>query len=251
MAIKVFYSWQSDVRPNRNFIRSALDGAVGEINKQFAVDEAQREIVVDQDTQGLPGSPGIADAILQKIRASDIFVADLTFIDSGSGERRLPNPNVMLEYGYALHTLGDAKIIGIFNEAHGSPEQLPFDLGHRRWPIRFNLDSDQQNRAAEKQALTRALKAAIDSIVSQFQEQGLSVTPFPASAAGDGIGRLRSDSDFLCVASDYSDATIKLAPGPYVFLRLMPTQALPELGEVEAYRIAQRNLRPMTGHERS
>jgi hypothetical protein len=143
MAVRLFYSWQSDRRQNRNFIRSALEAAVKGLRQDLALEEAQRDIALDQDTQGLPGSPAIADAILTKIRSADIFIGDLTFIDGNVGShtaddtRRTPNPNVMLEYGYALHVLGDAKIIGVFNEAYGSPQQLPFDLAHRRWPIRI------------------------------------------------------------------------------------------------------------------
>ena len=84
---------------------------------------------------------------------------NLTFITDSSA-RRTPNPNVMLEYGYALHALGDGKIVGVFNEAHGSPENLPFDLAHRRWPIRFNL-SDESDKDHEKKSLKGALVRAM------------------------------------------------------------------------------------------
>src|SRR5581483_8909514 len=119
MPIKIFYSWQSDTSLNRNFVRRALDAAVESLRAELEVNEPERDMVVDQDTQGLPGSPPIAEAILTKIRDADIFVADLTFVDNGAGQRRLPNPNVMLEYGYALHALGDQRVVGVFNEAFG------------------------------------------------------------------------------------------------------------------------------------
>jgi endonuclease/exonuclease/phosphatase family metal-dependent hydrolase len=64
MAVRVFYSWQSDRGQNRNFVRSALRAAIKELRQDLALDEAQRDITLDQDTQGLPGSPAIADAIL-------------------------------------------------------------------------------------------------------------------------------------------------------------------------------------------
>lgn len=38
-----------------------------------------RDLEIDQDTQGVPGSPPIAETILAKIDVADIFVADLTF----------------------------------------------------------------------------------------------------------------------------------------------------------------------------
>jgi hypothetical protein len=257
MPVRVFYSWQSDRSQNRNFIRTALNSAAVELQEKLALDEPQREIVIDQDTQGLPGSPGIAEAILTKIRSTDIFVADLTFIDdtasASASTRRTPNPNVMLEYGYALHALSDARIIGVFNEQFGLPQELPFDLAHRRWPIRFSLQ-DGIDRQAEKKRLISALKEAIRSITSQFEQhdQGAaspSPLPFPAAPAGDGVGRLRSESDFLCVAeyTDTADQTIVLPKGPYMFLRLTPTRAIATMGDVETYRIAQASLQPMQG----
>jgi hypothetical protein len=255
MAVRVFYSWQSDRGQNRNFVRSALRAAIKELRQDLALDEAQRDITLDQDTQGLPGSPAIADAILTKIRSADVFVGDLTFIDGDAGTdapdktRRTPNPNVMLEYGYALHALGDAKIIGVFNEAYGSPQQLPFDLAHRRWPIRFNLpDEASGKRQDQKQPLTAALKNAVRSIISQFEEPGPPAgvpAPFPAAEPGDGVGRLRHAQDFLCIDSASDSKPIWLRQGSYAFLRLIPTTTMPEMGEVEAYRIAQAHLQPM------
>jgi hypothetical protein len=252
MSVKIFYSWQSDQPQNRAFVRSAIGAAIKELRQDLSLEEAQRDIVADQDTQGVPGSPGIAEAILTKIRAADVFVADLTFISKTSSDdttRHTPNPNVMLEYGYALHALGDGKIIGIFNEAHGSPKELPFDLAHRRWPIRFNLASTTANNNADQQKknLKDTLKLAIKAIISQYDETPLQ-TPlrpvFISAEAGDGVGRLRSAQDFLCFDS-HQDKPIWLRTGPYSFLRLIPTVETLELGEVEAYKIAQANLQPM------
>lgn len=251
MAVKIFYSWQSDQKQNRNFIRSALDLAIKELRQDLSLEEAKRDIVADQDTLGVPGSPSIADAILQKIRNTEVFVADLTFIDKNTNHdgRQTPNPNVMLEYGYALHALGDGKVIGVFNEAHGSPKDLPFDLAHRRWPIRFNLspDSTSETRKIEKKSLSEILKKAIRGIVSQYDERStVIVAPFVPAEPGDGVGRLRHAQFPLCISSG-SGKPIWLRPGPYSFFRLIPLVAMDELGEVEAYQIAQRNLQPMAG----
>src|SRR5262245_44114293 len=132
MPINVFFSWQSDQPHNRNFIRSALSQAIKELRQDSTLDEAQRDIVVDQDTQGVPGSPSVAETILGKIRLADVFLADLTFIQTATerahSNRLCPNPNVMLEYGYALHSLGEGKIIAVLNDAFGPPKELPFDL---------------------------------------------------------------------------------------------------------------------------
>jgi hypothetical protein len=163
MPVKVFYSWQSDIRPNRNFIRTALEEAAAELQEELALDEPDREIVIDQDTQGLPGSPAIAESILTKIRSTDIFVADLTFIDApnGSGRRRTPNPNVMFEYGYALHALSDARIIGVFNESFGLPDRLPFDLAHRRFASNLPKTVKKQLKSNALYPLLRQRYAAL------------------------------------------------------------------------------------------
>jgi hypothetical protein len=222
------------------------------LRQDTTLEEAKRDIIADQDTQGVPGSPGVAETILDKIRLADIFVADLTPIQTDEerklGGRACPNPNVMLEYGYALHALGEGKIIGVLNEFHGSPKDLPFDLSHRRWPIRFALSNNNSHeRDKEKKALRDNLRGAIRSIISQFDEQPSTTgSPFQVTEPGDGIGRLRHAQDYLCLPSNAQKA-VWLKQGPYSFLRFIPSSATEPLGEVEAYKIAQANLQPMGG----
>lgn len=94
----VFYSWQSDrpIRENRAFIKEALELAIKELNGD--VDDADRpddRVELDHDTKGLPGSPDISSAILQKIDLADAFVADVTPIaitnaENGRAPRQLP-----------------------------------------------------------------------------------------------------------------------------------------------------------------
>lgn len=261
MPLRVFYSWQSDRRQNRNFIRSVLKSAIKELREDLALEEAQRDIVLDQDTQGLPGTPAIADAILTKIRSAEAFVADLTFVDDNlnadtADDRRTPNSNVMLEYGYALHALSEARIIGLLNEAFGHPRDLPFDLAHRRWPIRFNLPDNASpgERASEHKRIAPILRDALRSIISQFGGSGAPTPqspPFPLAAPGDGVGRLRNVIDFLCLTSAEEGKPVWLAKGPYAFLRLVPGVEMPHLGDVDAYKIAQAYLQPMDGARHS
>ena len=141
MAISIFYSWQSDLlnNTNRSLIRRALDDAVKKINIDLSVEEPIR---VDQDTQDIPGSPPITETILQKIAECSVFVPDVSFVVGRKEGRLSPNPNVMIEYGYALKVCGDARIIPIFNEASGDWEMLPFDMRHKRRP---RLTTQDQN----------------------------------------------------------------------------------------------------------
>ena len=129
MAFTIFYAWQSDRDESlcKNLIREALNEA--------AAEDLGIDIVIDQDTQNVPGSPSIPDTILEKIAASEAVVADLTLTHTSDKQvepkKRSSNPNVMLEYGYALRA-GDQCIIGVINTAFGQIEELAFDLRHKR-----------------------------------------------------------------------------------------------------------------------
>lgn len=179
MAFKVFYAWQSD-RPNnlcRGLIRQALDRAAAILNEDLTIEDAERSVQIDQDTQGVPGSPGVADTILEKIRSCDAFVPDLTIIHDGSSARQAPNPNVLIEYGYALHAIGDRRIIGVLNEGFGTPDDLPFDLRHKKWPVRYvasdsgDTEEAQQQRRAARDRLAATLADAIREILRVFAQE--------------------------------------------------------------------------------
>jgi hypothetical protein len=92
--------------------------------------------VVDRDTQGVPGVPPIVDTIFHKIDSATIFVPDLTFVGKRIDRRPTPNPNVLVEYGWALKSLRYTRIIPVMNVAFGepTPETMPFDMRHLRHP---------------------------------------------------------------------------------------------------------------------
>src|SRR5271168_3534317 len=104
MSSTVFFSWQADTptRENRNFIERALDRAARRIGDDTTIEKATRELAVDRDTKGVPGSPPIVETIFSKIDQASIFVPDLTFIGTRADGRKTPNPNVLIEYGWAL-----------------------------------------------------------------------------------------------------------------------------------------------------
>lgn len=121
----IFYSWQSDIKVSRNFISDCLD----KLRKKM------KDIVlcdIDRDTQGLAGAPDIGDSIYEKIDSADIFIADVTIINRDFVGRKTPNPNVMIELGYAIKSLGWDRIILLYNKDFGEIEELPFDINHRR-----------------------------------------------------------------------------------------------------------------------
>ncbi|MGB8192315.1 MAG: hypothetical protein WCF67_10375, partial [Chitinophagaceae bacterium] len=130
---RIFYSWQSDLPKltNLNAIRQVLRDASSMIESEIE----DIRIEIDEATRDLPGSPNIPKAIFGKISASDIFVCDVTTINTNTSAdlRRVPNPNVLIELGYAVATLGWDRIIMLFNTVHGNfPNDLPFDIDRHR-----------------------------------------------------------------------------------------------------------------------
>ena len=162
--MKIFYSWQTDTPNNigKRFIREALDDAVSEISETMDLDEAERPNV-DQDTQGVMGSPPIAETIFQKIRDSQVVVADVTIVGETPKNKKLINSNVAIELGYAHGHHGDHVLMTVMNIHYGSEEKLPFDLSHRRWPVRFDLapGTTKTQRDAAKKTLAKEFSAIL------------------------------------------------------------------------------------------
>ena len=180
MADTIFYSWQMDTpqRENKNLLREELSKAIATINAELGIDDAVR---IDHDTKDVPGNPVIIDTILKKIAACRIFAPDVTFVAVTSDGKKVPNPNVLVELGYALEVLGDRKSLILMNEHFGSPDDLPFDIGHRRWPITYNLAPDAPKkardaaRAALQQQLVPALRDLLKETAVESREEPLPV----------------------------------------------------------------------------
>ena len=177
----VFYSWQSDLPNscNRGFIQQALENAAAAI---VADDTVAIEPVVDRDTQGVPGSPEIASTIFAKITAADVFVADISIVSRPAEGRPAPNPNVLIELGYALKALGHERIILIFNRVFGKIEELPFDLRMRR-VLLYEMPAESKERAPERKTLERRLHDAIRTALDNLPSTDVGTLPIPAIAA--------------------------------------------------------------------
>lgn len=148
----VFYSWQSDLPnpSNRSFIEKALEKAV----KAIADDESIKvQPVIDRDTAGVGGSPDIAATIFGKIEKADVFVADVSIINNdASAGRKVPNPNVLIELGYALKVLGHNRVILVMNKEFGGLESLPFDLRTRRV---LTYDTQQEKKKEQSELASK------------------------------------------------------------------------------------------------
>ncbi len=137
----IFYSWQSDIKASRNFISDCMKRLL-----QKLVDLAAIEI--SRDTEGIAGAPNIGDTIYEKIDRADIFVADVTIINAGTTGRKTPNPNVLIELGYAIKTLGWNRIILFYDRDFGPVEELPFDINHQRMTC-YSLEEQSKSQARD------------------------------------------------------------------------------------------------------
>ncbi len=166
---KIFYSWQSDLpnSTNRSFIEKALENTAKSIR---ADDSIKVEPVIDRDTAGVPGSPDIAGTIFAKIEESQVFVCDVSIINEGEKSRPTPNPNVLIELGYALKTLGSERILMVMNTVFGKPELLPFDLSRKR-VVTYYMPEEYENRATERKKLEAQLDTALRTILTQIKIQ--------------------------------------------------------------------------------
>jgi hypothetical protein len=184
----VFYSWQSDLdaKTNRFYIADALEKAV-KLLKREGLEVDPR---IDQDARDCPGAPDIATELFRKIRACRVFVADVSIINAGAvipgrgfwvGEERpegempcrpTPNPNVMIELGYAAHALTWDRVICVVNEAYGEVEKLPFDI-RPRGMVRFNLlpTAEEEERKQKKEALRDCLKGALEVAIARNEAE--------------------------------------------------------------------------------
>lgn len=167
MEVNIFYSWQSDLPNNKNrgFIQDCLEKAVRLISRE----KIHLDIAVERDTKGVSGTPDIASSIFSKIDNSKIFIGDISIINSSSNDRKMPNPNVLIELGYAAKTLGWNSIISIFNTEFGKIEDLPFDLRFRR-PLTYKIEN-LDNKTEDRAKLIDILKNEINSIIQKEQSK--------------------------------------------------------------------------------
>lgn len=167
--ITIFYSWQSDLPGNetRNIIQDGIKDAVRLLRDTV-------DIEADRDTKGEYGSPDIANTIFTKIDECDIFVADVSAVckyevtdkDGNVKTKYMPNPNVMLELGYATHVVGCDNVICVLNADYGAPEDMPFDIASRRLTP-FSLKDGSSKGDAK-----RFIKSVIQETVEHILENG-------------------------------------------------------------------------------
>jgi hypothetical protein len=176
----VFWSWQNDLTPktNRSFLREAIAIAVDRVSAELDVEDVER-LELDHDTKASPGMTDISQTILTKIANASVMIADVTPIGETSAGKALPNPNVMVELGYGLHSLGFERIIAILNTASGyGVEDLPFDIRHRRiltYELSHTATKDQFK--AVRESLVKQLASAIQLNIRVVRDTRSAASP--------------------------------------------------------------------------
>jgi hypothetical protein len=250
----VFYSWQSDSpnASNRSFIKKAAERAIGLLAADAELESAARDdsdIVLDQDTQGVPGNPGIADTILAKIDACDVFLADVTLVAETPMGKKLINSNVALELGYAFGKHTSRVSILVMNTAFGQPKELPFDLAHRRHPIIYHLPDthDQEARATALEELAKQLASAL-KVHAARSRGGAPLVAFQRQESVATPARYWPQEEKLIPPSHDGQGGARVADEARMFyLRVWPDRPLPLLSNVEAHDLVPR--RALDGDE--
>ncbi len=161
--MKIFYSWQSDLQNSecRGFIQGCIDKVVKNYNGTLFIE-------ADRDTKNETGTPDITATIFDKIADCDLFIADISIINKQKysvfhrKQRPTPNPNVLLELGYASCVLGWERIICIYNTDYSDIESLPFDLRQRRITT-YSLKG--RNKSEVRYSIVSAISATIDGLM--------------------------------------------------------------------------------------
>lgn len=129
----LFFSWQSDDTKSQKILESKLQAAIDFLKENEGID-----LTIDYSTLGKSGMASIDQTILEKIDACDIFLADITPLISyskteGNGQsviKEMPNPNVLLELGYAMSAIGVDYVIPVAHQGKWVAANLPFDINH-------------------------------------------------------------------------------------------------------------------------
>jgi hypothetical protein len=90
--------------------------------------------------------------------------------------------------------LGSDKVICILNTAHGTTEDLPFDLKHKRHPIQYLLKQDSDDKEQQKASLEKALYNAIHPII-QLAQSTAQKTILSANPSHEDIFNVIMSSD--------------------------------------------------------
>ena len=249
--MKVFYSWQSDSpdRVNRGFIREAAETAIAALAEGQTFEEAERP-ELDQDTKGVLGSPAIADTIFGKIQKANIMLADVTVTGQTPEGKKQINSNVAIELGYALGVHGDRVLLKVMNAYFGKPNDLPFDLRHRRHPLQYTLapNCTKAERREAKEKLAHELQQIFLAYFNQIPTK--EPEKFEATPSTDTPAIFWKDGENLVPENDYRNypAMTMSCDQALLYLRIWPNEVIDPISAKIFREDIWQHLRPLDSH---
>ena len=214
---------------NRHLIRVALEDAAKRITDDPAIDA---QIIVDYDTEGVPGTPPISQTILNKIDDCDIFIPDVSFVARTGAGKFIPNPNVMTEYGYALHAKSHAAMMPIMNTDFGPPEELPFDMGHLRFPVQYQVKTDAADgqRRAVRRALSQQLEEKLRFQVIATRPASPAPKPFAEASPAADNPAIYFQPDQVLATGRVGQPEYQFTYQKAAYIRFFPSYGSPRVG---------------------
>lgn len=132
-AFRIFYAWQSDYGPSRRHLGEALERIVAQANAAW---KSVVPIIVELATDPGDGAVRIDAVLMEKIARAELVVADITPVATYEN-RLVPNPNILIEVGYALAGKGAEQLILVEHTAKTDAwladyprARFPFDIDH-------------------------------------------------------------------------------------------------------------------------
>ncbi len=157
----VYYVWQSDYRESRYAIKDAIDDLVKEVNRGW---QPVRPLVIEPETAPGDGAVRIDQRLLDRIQRARLVIADFTPIGEFC-DVRCPNPNVLVEVGYALASKAPAEVILVECERPELDASLsfPFDIDKVR---RIRVGTvDGSTRSETKDVLRTRLGDELEALL--------------------------------------------------------------------------------------
>ena len=227
----VFWSWQSD-HPSKiakNFVKEAFHSSlkIMEENLDINFDSRPDEVKLDNDTKGLIGPVDILDELKKKIDACDHYLADITPVGRTEAGKALPNPNVMIELGYALKTKSIEQITFVANSHfYKGVKDLPFDISKRRQPLCYKLrpNSKEEKIKRETNKFAQVLLQAIQSVKPLTEVKDALAAN--ALSPTDRYSFLRDGSSEIIGYVRSQEKRFRVPKQPYPFLKIAPSRQI-------------------------
>jgi hypothetical protein len=130
----LFYCWQLWKKGDHKKLTEVVEKAVKQLE-----DDGHKIEYEKYPTGDLSGSPAIINAIHEKIKRADCFIADFCLFEREG--KHFVNPNVAIELGYAQACLDSRKIIIVTSDK----SLLPFDVQNYRANQLDELDPEKMS----------------------------------------------------------------------------------------------------------